>query len=79
MARVFTPRDARPERLGSVTKDVLEVISAQWPVNPLEVARALGENGKGKTMSSKYLYHFRKLRQMELIEMKRTAKGSTEI
>ena len=77
MARIFTRDDPKPERIGSVTKDVLEVIMRQWPVNPFEVATALGENGKGKTMSSKYLYHFRKLKQMELIEMKRT--GNTYI
>jgi hypothetical protein len=69
--------EKQPPRLGAVSRDVLDVICKEWPVNPLDVAVSLGEKGSNKTLSSKYLYHFRKLKQMELIEMKRT--GNTYI
>ena len=65
------------ERMGKVTQMVLESIIRYWPANPFEVARSLGENGNNKSLSSKYLYHFRKLKKMEMIEMKRT--GNTYI
>ena len=45
--------------------------------NPLDVAKSLGETGNTKTLSSKYLYHFRKLNQVELIETKKT--GNTYV
>lgn len=76
MARIFS-NEPRKERIGNVTKDVLEAICREWPINPQDVAKSLGENGSNKAMSSKYLYHFRKLKQMELIELKKT--GNTYI
>jgi len=76
MARFF-PSEPANERIGNTTKEVLEAICRDWPVNPGDVAASLGENGNSKAMSSKYLYHFRKLRKMELIEMKKT--GNTYI
>jgi hypothetical protein len=76
MARMFSS-DPVNGRIGNVTKDVLEAICREWPVNPQDVAKSLGENGSNKAMSSKYLYHFRKLKRMELIEMKKT--GNTYV
>ena len=76
MTRAFSSGPVN-ERIGNVTKDVLEAICKEWPVNPQDVAKSLGENGSNKAMSSKYLYHFRKLKQMELIELKKT--GNTYI
>lgn len=77
MHSVFSREGARKEKLGDVTKNVLDVICKEWPANPFDVGRHLGENGKNKTISSKYLYHFRKLKQLELIEIKRT--GNTYV
>ena len=67
----------RDVRIGKVSKNVLDVICKEWPVNPLDVAKSLGETGNTKTLSSKYLYHFRKLNQVELIETKKT--GNTYV
>lgn len=77
MNTVFTNESSKSPRVGKVTRDVLEAICREWPTNPMDVANALGENGSPKTLSSKYLYHFRRLKQLELIEMKRT--GNTYI
>ena len=74
---IFNPVESRSPKVGRVTRDVLDAICKEWPANPVEVAKALGENGSSKTLSSKYLYHFRRLKQLELIEMKRT--GNTYI
>jgi predicted transcriptional regulator len=64
-------------KMGSVSRDVLEAIVKEWPMNPLDVANSLGDTGSKKTLSSKYLYHFRRLKHLGLIEMKRT--GNTYI
>ena len=77
MARIFNIEKAGNPRIGNVTRNVLDVISREWPTNPLDVAKSLGDNGNSKSLSSKYLYHFRRLKQLELIEMKRT--GNTYI
>ncbi len=77
MAKVFSREDARKQRIGSVTRNVLDAICKEWPANPMDVAKSLGESGKSKTLSSKYLYHFRRLKQMELIAIKKT--GNTYI
>ena len=60
-----------------VSTKVFEVIHAKWPVNPLEVAKNLGDKGKIKTLSAKYLYHFKKLAQKESIHLKKV--GNTYI
>ena len=74
MVKLFT--ESKPEVSKSSLR-VLEIIKEKWPVNPLEVARELGENGKTKTLSARYLYHFRKLKELELINMKRV--GNTYV
>ncbi|HDH91370.1 MAG TPA: hypothetical protein ENF38_00285 [Candidatus Aenigmarchaeota archaeon] len=56
---------------------VLKIILEHWPVNPLEVARLLGERGDEKKLSAKYLYHFRKLARKDLIRMKKV--GNTYV
>jgi len=67
--------------LGKMTARVLEAITSKWPANPLEVASELGENSNAggkkaktnssKALSSRYLYHFRKLHGLGLIDMKK--------
>jgi hypothetical protein len=64
-------KKARKERISDQTRRVLEVICEKWPANPLEVASELGENGKSKSLSAKYLYHFKRLSELELIQMKK--------
>jgi len=68
---------ARKKRISEQTRKVLEVICDRWPANPIEVAKELGENGKSKSLSAKYIYHFKRLREMDLIQMKKT--GNTYI
>ncbi len=77
MSESFSPVNKRTPKLGEVSRNVLEVIHRSWPVNPLDVANELGEAGKNKTLSSKYLYHFRKLKDKELIQVKKT--GNTYV
>jgi len=43
----------------------------RWPINPLEVAEILGDNGKTKSLSAKYVYHFKKLNKKGLIRLKK--------
>ncbi len=64
-------------RISKTTKKVLESVNSKWPINTLEVANLLGDRGNVKTLSSKYLYHFKKLHQANLIEMKKV--GNTYI
>jgi len=64
-------------RLGRQTKNVFDVITSKWPANPLEVAQELGETGATKSISAKYLYHFKKLKDIGLINMKKI--GNTYI
>lgn len=69
MIRFF---DGRKHKLSGPTLNVYKAICSKWPANPVEVARELGENGENiKTLSGKYLYHFRKLHNLELIQLKR--------
>ncbi len=63
--------------ISKVTSKVFKVIHSRWPINPLEVAEHLGDDGKVKTLSAKYLYHFKKLAKTELIHMKKI--GNTYI
>lgn len=65
------------EKVSKVTSKVFKVIHSRWPINPLEVAEHLNEKGKVKTLSAKYLYHFKKLAKKELIHMKKV--GNTYI
>lgn len=64
-------------KMGESTLKVFKLVCSKWPLNPLEVAKELGENGKRKTLSAKYLYHFRKLKGLDLIEIKKL--GNTYI
>jgi predicted transcriptional regulator len=59
------------KRLSAATSRVYEAIKANWPTNPLEVAHMLGDNGKEKSLSAKYIYHFRKLKKLGLIMIKK--------
>ncbi len=77
MANVFSTDMTENPKIGNVTRNVLDVVSREWPVNPLDVAKSLGDDGTVKSLSSKYLYHFRRLKNLELIEMKHT--GNTYI
>jgi len=56
---------------------VLKAISSKWPASAVEVAEELGDNGNAKRLSAKYLYHFKKLHGMELIQLKKA--GNTYI
>jgi predicted transcriptional regulator len=68
----------KKHKLSSSTFNVYRAICSRWPTNPVEVARELGDNGENvKTLSGKYLYHFRKLYNLELIQMKRV--GNTYV
>ncbi|MFH8086581.1 MAG: hypothetical protein QW609_02050 [Candidatus Aenigmatarchaeota archaeon] len=67
----------RVKKVSQITAKVFEIIHSRWPTNPLEVAEILGDRGKEKTLSAKYLYHFRKLKEMGLIDMKKV--GNTYI
>lgn len=74
MVGIFS--DKAPE-LSKSTQEVLSVIREKWPANPIEVAKELGDSGKQKTLSARYLYHFKKLHSLELIHMKKL--GNTYI
>jgi len=69
--------ETRVEKVSKSTAKVFEVIHSKWPINPLEVAEVLNDNGKVKTLSAKYLYHFKKLNKTGLIRMKKV--GNTYI
>ena len=62
----------KKSNLNKTALNVFDAIHTQWPTNPLEVARELGEKGRNiKSISAKYLYHFKKLRDAEFIHLKR--------
>jgi hypothetical protein len=65
------------KKISQSTAGVFEVISKNWPTNPLEVAEALNDEGKDKSLSAKYLYHFKKLHKLKLVRMKKI--GNTYI
>jgi hypothetical protein len=46
-------------------------VHSRWPINPLEVAQELNDKGNVKTLSAKYLYHFKKLNKSKLIMIKK--------
>jgi DNA-binding PadR family transcriptional regulator len=64
-------------RIGKVTIRVYDVIFKKWPTNPLEIAKEFKDSGKEKTLSAKYLYHFRKLSKAGLIRIKKV--GNTYV
>jgi hypothetical protein len=64
-------------KLSKSTNAVLEALTTTWPANPLEVAKALNDTGDEKSLSAKYLYHFKKLDRMKMIRMKKV--GNTYI
>ncbi len=68
---------ADDKKLSKISSRVFQAIRNSWPINPLEVAEALGENGDTKKLSAKYLYHFKKLNKKKLIMMKKV--GNTYI
>jgi len=65
------------QEIGEFTLRVLEAIKEKWPTNPLEVAQEFNDEGNMKALSARYLYHFRKLKKLELIDMKKI--GNTYI
>ncbi|MBN2042380.1 MAG: hypothetical protein JW754_01085 [Candidatus Aenigmarchaeota archaeon] len=58
-------------KIGNSTMRVFRTICSRWPTNPLEVAKEHGDEGKVKTLSAKYLYHFNKLQKANLIKVKK--------
>jgi hypothetical protein len=69
--------DEKEKRLSAATSRVLNAIKATWPTNPIEVANFLNDKGSEKSLSAKYIYHFRKLQKVGLIRMKKI--GNTYI
>ena len=69
--------EEKVKKLSGSSARVFEIISKNWPTNPLEVAEILGDSGNKKSLSAKYLYHFKKLHKMKLIRMKKM--GNTYI
>ena len=57
--------------LSKSTAKVFTIIDSKWPINAVEVADILGDSGSAKSLSAKYLYHFKKLKERGLIVMKR--------
>lgn len=51
---------------------VLAVIEEHWPLTPSETAKFLEKKISPKTMSSKYLHHFKRLEKAGLIKVKHT-------
>jgi hypothetical protein len=72
----LTPEE-KLKRLSASTSRVYEAIKANWPANPLEVAEFLNDKGNQKSLSAKYIYHFKKLKKAGLIMVKKV--GNTYI
>lgn len=62
---------SRKGEINEFSLRILEVIKEKWPTNPLEVAKIFNDSGNVKTLSARYLYHFRKLKKLDLIDMKK--------
>ena len=76
MPQLFEKTEKR--KLNKTSLEVLKIMHANWPTNPLEVAREMGEKGNNiKSLSARYLYHFKKLRDSEFIRLKKL--GNTYI
>ncbi|MGC8812588.1 MAG: hypothetical protein ACP5O8_03340 [Candidatus Aenigmatarchaeota archaeon] len=65
------------KRISRSSSRVLEAIKANWPANPLEVAEFLNDKGSQKSLSAKYIYHFKKLKKAGLIMVKKV--GNTYV
>jgi len=63
--------EVKTRKLSASTSKVFQVIHHKWPINPLEVAEILGDDGKAKSLSAKYVYHFKKLNKRGLIRLKK--------
>jgi predicted transcriptional regulator len=74
---MISERMKREKGLGESTLKVFKLICTKWPLNPFEIAKEMGEKGNNKTISAKYLYHMKKLKKADLIEMKKL--GNTYI
>ena len=70
-------KEEKIAKLDKTSEKVFKAIHSSWPANPLDIAKVLGDKGKDKTLSAKYLYHFKKLAEKELIQLKKT--GNTYI
>ncbi|MEM5777143.1 MAG: hypothetical protein QXJ06_01705 [Candidatus Aenigmatarchaeota archaeon] len=78
MSKIFEIiNSSSSKKLGRKTNDVFKIIKNKWPINPLEVAKYLNEEGDVKILSAKYIYHFKKLEEKNLIRMKKI--GNTYI
>jgi hypothetical protein len=77
MAFEWLSSEEKIKKLSQSTTRVFEIIAKNWPANPLEVAKALNDKGNEKSLSAKYLYHFKKLYKLKLIRMKKI--GNTYI
>ena len=67
----------KTRKISRITSRVFQAIHSKWPINPLEVAEVLGDSGKAKSLSAKYVYHFKKLNDRGLIRMKKV--GNTYV
>jgi len=61
----------KSKKLSKSTAAVFDMIEKKWPTNPLEVAYSFTDKGDQKSLSARYLYHFKKLYNMKLIRMKK--------
>jgi len=79
MKRAFSwlTSEEKIKKLSVSTSRVYEAIKANWPANPLEVAEFLNDRGNKKSLSAKYIYHFKKLKKAGLIMIKKV--GNTYI
>lgn len=71
---IFKKEEKLKKDLSKKSRRVYGVIIKHWPVNPTEVAEKLGKEvnfENRKSLSSKYLYHIKKLFEKDLIHMKK--------
>ncbi len=61
----------KTRKLSGVAVRVFEAVHSKWPINPMEVAEILEDRGKAKSLSAKYVYHFKKLNDKGLIRLKK--------
>ena len=74
LQNIFKEEEELKKELSEKTRKVFEIIVENWPTNPTEIAEMNGENineENRKSMSSKYLYHVKKLFEKDLIHMKK--------
>jgi len=74
---ILNLKEDESRKLNPKSKSVFKIISSKWPINPLEVAKLLEDEGDVKTLSAKYVYHFKKLHEKRLIRLKKI--GNTYI